>query len=238
VKTYVLARNPTDSVTLGFFPAAERLGLDVTVLTDQPEAHAEAGAVALHLDGDAHVERIALSGRPLAVLTGDLAAGDDGVVVDELDGLRRRLAAGLLTHLAPLVEAVRERSRLGPRVRWGRVADSLGTAFLELGRLRGDLHAARTEADALFAVAAPVLRARPTWVPVEQIGTPDLLLRRSVCCLAYKTPDHGYCTGCPCISDQERLHRFHAPPPTVPSAGWAGSANAPTTRRQATPPPL
>ncbi|KOG42605.1 ATP-grasp domain-containing protein [Streptomyces resistomycificus] len=36
---YLLALNPTDSVTEGFLPAAGRLGLDVTVLTDQPDAH-------------------------------------------------------------------------------------------------------------------------------------------------------------------------------------------------------
>ncbi|NUK13455.1 siderophore biosynthesis protein, partial [Streptomyces lunaelactis] len=36
---YLLALNPTDSVTEGFIPAARRLGLAVTVLTDQPEAH-------------------------------------------------------------------------------------------------------------------------------------------------------------------------------------------------------
>jgi biotin carboxylase len=36
---YLLALNPTDSVTEGFLPAAGRLGLDVVVLTDQPEAH-------------------------------------------------------------------------------------------------------------------------------------------------------------------------------------------------------
>lgn len=35
----LLALNPTDSVTEGFLPAARRLGLDVTVLTDQPDAH-------------------------------------------------------------------------------------------------------------------------------------------------------------------------------------------------------
>lgn len=39
MRLYVLARNPTDSVTEGFLPAARRLGLDVTLLTDQPDAH-------------------------------------------------------------------------------------------------------------------------------------------------------------------------------------------------------
>ncbi|OKH98623.1 siderophore biosynthesis protein [Streptomyces sp. CB02923] len=38
----LLARNPTDSVTEGFLPAAARLGLAVTLLTDQPDAHREA----------------------------------------------------------------------------------------------------------------------------------------------------------------------------------------------------
>ncbi|MGW2564204.1 ATP-grasp domain-containing protein [Streptomyces sp. NPDC001514] len=39
MQMYLLALNPTDSVTEGFLPAARRLGLDVTVLTDQPGAH-------------------------------------------------------------------------------------------------------------------------------------------------------------------------------------------------------
>jgi len=39
MRLYLVASKPTDSVTYGFLPAAGRLGLDVTVLTDQPEAH-------------------------------------------------------------------------------------------------------------------------------------------------------------------------------------------------------
>ncbi|UIX28867.1 ATP-grasp domain-containing protein [Streptomyces sp. GQFP] len=39
MRLYLLALNPTDSVTEGFLPAAAQLGLDVTVLTDQPDAH-------------------------------------------------------------------------------------------------------------------------------------------------------------------------------------------------------
>ncbi|MFE9446771.1 acetyl-CoA carboxylase biotin carboxylase subunit family protein [Streptomyces sp. NPDC006739] len=44
MRLYLLALNPTDSVTEGFLPAAARLGLDVTVLTDQPDAHRRASA--------------------------------------------------------------------------------------------------------------------------------------------------------------------------------------------------
>ena len=39
MRLYLLALNPTDSVAEGFLPAAARLGLDVTLLTDQPDAH-------------------------------------------------------------------------------------------------------------------------------------------------------------------------------------------------------
>ncbi|WP_326808442.1 MULTISPECIES: ATP-grasp domain-containing protein [unclassified Streptomyces] len=42
MRLYLLALNPTDSVTEGFLPAAARLGLKVTVLTDQPETHRRA----------------------------------------------------------------------------------------------------------------------------------------------------------------------------------------------------
>lgn len=38
----LVALNPTDSVTDGFLPAAARLGLRVTLLTDQPDAHRHA----------------------------------------------------------------------------------------------------------------------------------------------------------------------------------------------------
>lgn len=37
---YLVAGKATDSVTHGFLPAAARLGLDVTLLTDRPSAHA------------------------------------------------------------------------------------------------------------------------------------------------------------------------------------------------------
>jgi ATP-grasp domain len=40
VRLYIVAGKTTDSVTRGFLPAAARLGLDVTVLTDRPADHA------------------------------------------------------------------------------------------------------------------------------------------------------------------------------------------------------
>ncbi|MGW7053244.1 ATP-grasp domain-containing protein [Streptomyces sp. NPDC054887] len=39
MRMYLLALNPTDSVSEGFLPAARRLGVDITLLTDRPEPH-------------------------------------------------------------------------------------------------------------------------------------------------------------------------------------------------------
>jgi biotin carboxylase len=44
VRVYLVASKPTDSVIFGFIPAAARLGHDVTLLTDKPEAHERARA--------------------------------------------------------------------------------------------------------------------------------------------------------------------------------------------------
>lgn len=77
MRLYLLALNPTDSVTEGFLPAAARLGLDVTLLTDQPDAHRAAyrehPAIEI-LDCDvrdyrAVVTRISTHHRPDAVFT-------------------------------------------------------------------------------------------------------------------------------------------------------------------------
>jgi biotin carboxylase len=44
VRLCLIASKPTDSVILGFLPAAARLGLEVVLLTDQPEEHERARA--------------------------------------------------------------------------------------------------------------------------------------------------------------------------------------------------
>ncbi len=82
-RLHLLALNPTDSVTEGFLPAAARLGLAVTLLTDQPEAHERAygngrqdhAFPALDIvpcdvrDFAEVIGRIAADGRPDAVFT-------------------------------------------------------------------------------------------------------------------------------------------------------------------------
>ncbi|WP_418960229.1 ATP-grasp domain-containing protein [Streptomyces tritici] len=74
MRLYLLALNPTDSVSEGFLPAAARLGLDVTVLTEQPESHRRAHPDLEVLECDvrdfrAVITRIATHHRPDAVFT-------------------------------------------------------------------------------------------------------------------------------------------------------------------------
>ncbi|MCX4705719.1 acetyl-CoA carboxylase biotin carboxylase subunit family protein [Streptomyces sp. NBC_01373] len=74
MRLYLLALNPTDSVTEGFLPAAARLGLDVTVLTDQPAAHRATYPDVEILECDvrdfrAVITRISPHHRPDAVFT-------------------------------------------------------------------------------------------------------------------------------------------------------------------------
>ncbi|NLU73369.1 ATP-grasp domain-containing protein [Streptomyces sp. HNM0575] len=65
MQLYLLALNPTESVTLGFLPAARRLGLHVTLLTDRPKEHPVPGR-----DGarDADVEVLGCDVRDVAAV--------------------------------------------------------------------------------------------------------------------------------------------------------------------------
>ncbi|MCT9143181.1 ATP-grasp domain-containing protein [Streptomyces violarus] len=74
MRLYLLALNPTDAVTEGLLPAAARLGLDVTVLTDQPDAHRRTSPGVEVLECDvrdfrAVVSRISAQDPPDAVFT-------------------------------------------------------------------------------------------------------------------------------------------------------------------------
>ncbi|GAA3833728.1 carboxylate--amine ligase [Streptomyces coacervatus] len=74
MRLYLLALNPTDSVSEGFLPAAARLGLEVTVLTDQPDAHRRSHPEIEVLECDvrdhrAVITRISTHHRPDAVFT-------------------------------------------------------------------------------------------------------------------------------------------------------------------------
>ncbi|MEU9116301.1 siderophore biosynthesis protein [Streptomyces sp. NPDC048483] len=92
MRMYLLALNPTDSVTDGFLPAAASLGLDVTVLTDQPEAHRRTSPQTEVLECDVHdfravITRIANHHPADAVFTNSDHLQTQAALVAEYFGL-------------------------------------------------------------------------------------------------------------------------------------------------------
>lgn len=80
MRLYLLALNPTDSVTEGFLPAAGRLGLDVTVLTDPRYERAHRDAYRRAADGTAPPEIVGCDVRDFREVVGAISrlAGSGG----------------------------------------------------------------------------------------------------------------------------------------------------------------
>ncbi|MGA5195687.1 ATP-grasp domain-containing protein [Streptomyces exfoliatus] len=92
MRLYLLALNPTDSVTEGFLPAAARLGLAVTVLTDLPDPHLRTYPDIEVLECDvrdfrAVITRISTHHRPDAVFTNSDHLQTQAALVAEYFGL-------------------------------------------------------------------------------------------------------------------------------------------------------
>ncbi|MFG2136425.1 acetyl-CoA carboxylase biotin carboxylase subunit family protein [Streptomyces sp. NPDC048650] len=122
MRMYLLALNPTDSVTDGFLPAAARLGLDVTVLTDQPDAHRSRCPQTEVLECDVHdfravITRVAGHHRADAIFTNSDHLQTQAALAAEYFGLpgkdwraalRAKNKAEMRRHLAAAgVDAVR-----------------------------------------------------------------------------------------------------------------------------------
>lgn len=108
---YLVAGKATDSVTHGFLPAAARLGLDVTLLTDRPAAHGFGGRVA-ECDVSDFREIIArVGGEPAAIFSNSdflqapaaLAAAYFGLPAKDWRAATRAKNKALMRrHLAPV----------------------------------------------------------------------------------------------------------------------------------------
>jgi biotin carboxylase len=94
-KLYVTALNPTDAVTEGFLPAAQRLGQPLVLLTDQPDAHR--AAYANRTTGTPEIVSCTVR-DPRAVVDAILRHGPAAGLLSNSDHLQAptALAAGLL----------------------------------------------------------------------------------------------------------------------------------------------
>jgi hypothetical protein len=130
------------------------------------------------------------------------------------------LVARSLTAFAPLIDAVRQRVRVGPRALWCRLVD----VFADVGpRYQlADPSRARAEIGAFTRAAAGTrLGQQLRYVEFEHRGTARQIVRMTACCLAYTRssdadpPPHpssvgpwsAYCMTCPLVPEHETVRR-------------------------------
>lgn len=130
------------------------------------------------------------------------------------------LAGTLLErHLVPLGAAVRDRTRISPRLLWGNVAAAVGGAVMMISLHRSEW------ADRAAAVAAALLE-RPPLAGLGRLVQPDagrphrFFVRRS-CCLYYRAPGGSKCGDCALLDEDTRARQWQE----ILSAG-EGSAQA------------
>lgn len=175
--------------------------------------------VALHLDEDGRVDRVAVRRATVGVLPGDPAAGSpDAVVLPGEEALLDWVAQRAIGTLTPVVDQLRVASRFGVVPQWNALADAvLGSATFVPLYAGADETAGRTlgEAllDALVARGARI-RTRGGTEVLARRGRSYALPVRGSCCLHYKTEpevvDEGdqYCSTCPFLADDLRRRRF------------------------------
>ncbi len=193
--------------------------LTATLVLDRRAHDVSAGNLAVHLDEDGHVDRVAVRRPTVGVLPDDEAAGEPDVVVrPDLTALLDEAATRAVATLAPVIDQVHAASRLGIVPAWNVVADSvLNTATLVPLYLGRDEQAGRAvgEAllDALVAHGARI-RTRGTCVTVARDTGVYRLPVRGSCCFYYKIrpdidqPGDEYCTTCPLLDGPARARRL------------------------------
>jgi biotin carboxylase len=165
VRLFLVASEPTDAVTFGFLPAAARLGLDVVLLTDQPDEHARALAAGpSRLDSQAKPWIVACDVRDASALIGQIAglrAPDAIFTNSDRLGVQTALAADYFGVPGKDWRAcLRSRDKLLMR---RRLAHS-GVAAVEIGSVPARLR-------------YPVV-VKPADDPVTLVRGPDELARR------------------------------------------------------------
>jgi hypothetical protein len=143
------------------------------------------------------------SGRFWCLPADPAAAHPDATVVADERALVLELNATLRArHLAPLVDAIAERSRRGRRALWRSATDQLVGAFARAGEAAGALEEGCRLAR-LAAEGEPPMRGRgrfdrPRGYPMHV---------RDGCCLYYRLPDGPHCLNCPLLDEGERMLR-------------------------------
>lgn len=183
-------------------------------LTEGRVPDLDAGNVALRFSAPGEDEEssfgIAFLSDRMAVLPNDVAAGSPDAIgladrTEVREWLRRRLEA----HMAPLIEAVYRRTRLGRRAQWNLVADDCASLFLWVGEKIGAIDAACAEGLAFVSAAgSPMAPSKTSYFTLEANGRCETFRKRGGCCLYYKMPAGRNCSTCSLISTAERDRRL------------------------------
>lgn len=178
-----------------------------------------AGHYWYHAGGPAGIDRRLLVVSAAARVGGPAATDTADVRLPSTAALDTWVAEGFVATVAPIVTAVRGRSRVGPRTLWSYVLDMLHFNALTLARQLGHDRTAAWErsaalAEAVHAAGAPRL-SRPALVRFGP-DRDEVWGVRGACCLDFKDPAHGMCLTCPLLDADAR------------ATAWVGSALRPT----------
>jgi hypothetical protein len=160
----------------------------------------------------------------------------DGPIVDTVDELRQHTWQKLYgEHLAPLLEVVRDVTRVSQAVVWTNVAEWVGVLsdaadeYLGAEEARSILadRVAVLEADSLPGVPGPnPLRGRLDWIPCDAPDFPHGVHVRQHCCMTYLLPDRlgRLCANCGFLPLEDRvalIRERHDVPMEAPQRGPA-----------------
>ncbi|HWH15000.1 MAG TPA: IucA/IucC family C-terminal-domain containing protein [Miltoncostaeaceae bacterium] len=182
----------------------------LTALTESRMPDVAADAVRVRFTDDGEPAEVRFRRPAMAVLPGDAAAGDPGVVlVRDRDALWAWFRGRLIPHLEPVVEALAPVVRRSRRALWRCVCDSLGGYLEWLGDGVGRGEAARCDEALLLGVDPPLLGTRRR-EEVRWSGGTRVVAVRSGCCLSYRREGRGGrgCFGCPRTTSEERVARM------------------------------
>ena len=110
-------------------------------------------------------------------------------------------------HLAPFVDAVHCRFRVGARLLWGNVASSCAAALRAVEGAVSTKADVRERAQRFMTASADWFEGLGTFTVVQSDGREGWYWDRTNCCLWYQTTGAGWCDNCSLLSDAERHRR-------------------------------
>jgi hypothetical protein len=145
-----------------------------------------------------------LPGDPLATSSGSTAPP---VVVADAPSMADELHDRVVGLLAPMIDAFRDRARVGVRQQWLQSADRIASALLLLGRASDDPSGGEARAegavqDLLAVPGSPLGNGRARLEVVSAADLVRTVQRRATCCLAFRGIGGSLCATCPVRGDE------------------------------------